>query len=95
MWRRFGWRSLPGGGDHGDAATATEEGVHRQSLETWSVEELAARVVAADAEGLAAQLRANAVNGADFLELSQQEFNVGNVLVTKQVAMALFEVKTR
>ena len=38
----------------------------------WSVEELAARVAREDCEGLARQLRANSVNGADFQGLSEE-----------------------
>lgn len=43
-------------------------------LAGWGVEELAAHIAGEDAEGLASQLRQNSVNGADFAELTAEDF---------------------
>ena len=56
------------------AGVVMTKGPPTTSLAAWSVEELAAHVSAEDAEGLAAQLRSNSVNGSDFANLRLDDF---------------------
>ena len=52
-----------------DISGALEDVPPRLQLRQWDVNELAAHVEAADAEGLASMLRKSSVNGADFADL--------------------------
>ena len=70
--------------------TAMSEGAPPLRLEEWSVDELAARVTAEDAAGLAELLRSNSVSGRDFAVIT--DF-VGDLRCTPFAARKLYELK--
>ena len=58
----------------------------------WTVDELAARLENADAEGLAATLKKSSVNGADFAEFTLESF-VGDLGLTPFAAKKLVSLR--
>ena len=67
--------------DGASAASVPEDLPPRLPMTQWTVDELAARLENADAEGLAATLKKSSVNGADFAEFTLESF-VGDLGLT-------------
>ena len=78
--------------DGTSAANVPEDLPPRLPMTQWTVDELAARLENADAEGLAATLKKSSVNGADFAEFTLESF-VGDLGLTPFAAKKLVSLR--